>query len=82
MGSDRWELRLTNTGTTIPLEEQERIFEQFYPIPHSDPWQQGGTGLGLALAQAMANHLGGSLQVESTAYQTTFILRLPAAESC
>jgi signal transduction histidine kinase len=82
LGSDRWELRLTNTGTTIPLEEQERIFEQFYRIPHSDPWQQGGTGLGLALAQAMANHLGGSLQVESTAHQTTFVLRLPVAKSC
>lgn len=82
LGSDRWELRLTNTGTTIPPEEQERIFEQFYRIPHSDPWQQGGTGLGLALARAIANHLGGSLQVESTAHQTTFILRLPAAESC
>ncbi len=75
------QLRLTNTGTTIPAEEQERVFERFYRIPQADPWQQGGTGLGLALAQEIANHLGGSLQVESTAHETTFILSLPIGGS-
>ncbi|MCF2970158.1 PAS domain S-box protein [Synechococcus sp. Nb3U1] len=71
------QLHLTNTGTTIPVEQQELIFERFYRIPQSDPWQQGGTGLGLALVKEIANHLGGALQVESGDHRTTFILSLP-----
>ncbi|MEN9223816.1 MAG: ATP-binding protein, partial [Thermostichus sp. BF3_bins_97] len=73
---DLLQLRLTNTGIAIPPEQQEQIFERFYRIPQSDPWQQGGTGLGLALAKEIATHLGGSLQVESADHQTTFILSL------
>jgi signal transduction histidine kinase/PAS domain-containing protein len=61
-----------NTGVEIPPEELSRIFEKFYRIPNNDPWQHGGTGLGLALATKLTAHLGGSLKVSSTPGQTCF----------
>jgi len=70
-------LSITNTGVEIPPEEQERIFEKFYRIPNNDPWQYGGTGLGLALVKQMVHQLGGRLLLESGNNQTCFTVELP-----
>jgi signal transduction histidine kinase/DNA-binding NarL/FixJ family response regulator len=61
----------------IPEVELSQIFEKFYRIPNADPWQQGGTGLGLALVQKLVDHLGGALAVTSTQGWTTFTVQLP-----
>jgi len=70
-------ISVTNTGVEIPQEEQERIFEKFYRIPNTDPWQYGGTGLGLALVQQMVQQLAGRLTLESGNRQTCFTVELP-----
>jgi len=70
-------LQVTNTGVEIPSSELTRIFDKFYRIPSADPWQQGGTGLGLALVKRLADRMGGSVQVTSGAGQTRFIVILP-----
>ncbi|MBD1910413.1 GAF domain-containing sensor histidine kinase [Leptolyngbya sp. FACHB-8] len=70
-------LSVTNTGVEIPQDEQERIFEKFYRIPNNDPWQYGGTGLGLALVKQMVHQLGGRLTLESGQNQTCFAFELP-----
>ena len=62
----------------IPSEELPRIFKKLYRIPQADPWKQGGTGLGLALVQRLAEQLHGSIQVESSRGWTTFTLQLPS----
>lgn len=49
-----------------------RIFEKFYRGSQLDPWQQGGMGVGLALVQKLVEHLGGTIQVESSSGWTTF----------
>ncbi|MBW4681841.1 MAG: PAS domain S-box protein [Microcoleus vaginatus WJT46-NPBG5] len=61
----------------IPKAELPRIFEKFYRVPNADPWQQGGTGLGLALVYKLVEQLGGSIQVESDAGWTAFTVALP-----
>ena len=71
------QLKITNFGTEIPTEEFARIFDKFYRIKSADPWKQGGTGLGLALVKRLAEHLGGTIHLESANLQTTFIVELP-----
>lgn len=71
------EIGVKNTGIEIAPEEHDRIFEKFYRIPNNDPWKQGGTGLGLALAQKLTEHMGGTLAVESGQSWTQFTAYLP-----
>lgn len=75
----RLQLSVSNTGSAIPPSELPRLFEKFYRSPGRDRWQQGGTGLGLALAKGQVEHLGGSLSVTSDAEQTVFRFELPLA---
>jgi two-component system, NtrC family, sensor histidine kinase GlrK len=79
-GRDRWvEVRVSDTGTGIPSEEIERIFNKFYQSPHHQSQQERGTGLGLAIARHIVAAHGGRLWVESQLGQgSTFILLLPA----
>ncbi|MBE9052963.1 GAF domain-containing protein [Nostocales cyanobacterium LEGE 11386] len=76
---DALQLRISNSGLEIPTSDQSRIFEPFYHISKNDPWKYSGTGLELALVQKMVSHLGGSIQVESAAGQTSFIVQFPQA---
>ena len=58
-------LRVTDTGIGIPPEKLERIFEPFFQVDGGLTRRQGGLGLGLSLARQIAQHLGGSIRVES-----------------
>ncbi|WP_088891421.1 ATP-binding protein [Leptolyngbya ohadii] len=69
--------RITNTGAVIAPEESSRIFEKFYRIPGGDLWQQGGTGLGLALTKRLVEYLGGAIGVSSQGGETCFWVELP-----
>ena len=61
----------------IPIDDLPRIFEKFYRVPNADPWKQGGTGLGLALAKKLAEQLQGKIEVESENGWTTFTVTFP-----
>lgn len=71
------QVSVSNTGMPIPPAEWSRLFEKFYRSPGRDQWQQGGTGLGLALAKGQVERLGGTLGVTSDATQTVFTVSLP-----
>ena len=71
------QLKVINSGTEIPNCELALIFTKFYRVPSTDPWKQGGTGLGLALVQKLAENLGITIKVESGSNQTCFTLELP-----
>lgn len=71
----RLSIAVTNTGAEIPPEERDRIFSTFYRIPRSDPWQYGGTGLGLALVKKLVQRLGADIQMTSANGQTTFTIQ-------
>ncbi len=65
------ELKIIDNGPGIATEIRDRIF---YPLVSG---REGGTGLGLALAQSFVQQHHGSIEAESQPGHTCFTLRLP-----
>ena len=63
---DAIEIRVTDTGLGIAVEDQERIFEKFYRSDDEEVRNRGGHGLGLPLAKDIIELHQGQLSVEST----------------
>jgi signal transduction histidine kinase len=69
---------VTDTGPGIPLDQQDRIFDQFHQVDSSLTKAKGGTGLGLAIAKQIVEMHGGRIWVESTPGKgSTFQMELP-----
>jgi len=70
---------VTDTGSGIPRQFIDRIFEQFFRVP--DQKSETGTGLGLAIAKEIVEAHGGTINVESQEGEgTTFSFTLKKAE--
>jgi signal transduction histidine kinase len=54
-----------DTGIGIPLEDQQRVFEEFYRAENARAVSPVGTGVGLAIVQRIIDNWGGTLLVES-----------------
>ncbi|MHA7145877.1 sensor histidine kinase [Arthrobacter sp. TmT3-37] len=75
------QVSVTDQGSGITPEEQERIFERFYRIDAARSRQTGGTGLGLSIVKHVVSNHGGEVTVWSQAGQgSTFTVRLPEME--
>lgn len=60
-----YEICVADQGPGIVESAKSRIFEPFYQVDGSVTRQQGGTGVGLAVARGVARGHGGDLVVES-----------------
>ena len=75
---DDVEFTVADTGSGSPVEQHERIFEEFYQVPGSTALSGKGTGLGLPYARRLVDVLGGALLVSSEVGRgSTFTVRLP-----
>ena len=73
-------LEVADRGPGIPPEHRERIFDRFYRVDESRSREQGGAGLGLALARWAAEAHGGRIELDSEAGKgSTFRIVLPPA---
>lgn len=75
-------LTVTNTGTPIPAEKAEHIFERFYRVDESRVREKGGYGLGLSIAQKIVEKHNGEIGLDySNENGTRFSVRLPHAQN-
>jgi signal transduction histidine kinase len=81
-GEGREEIRISvsDRGEGIAREDLEHIFQPFYRSVSATAAQIHGTGLGLPLAQTIAEAMNGRITVSSEPGQgSTFVLHLPLA---
>ena len=76
--SDSLQFIVTDTGTGVPIEKAEIIFEHFEKLDHYSP----GLGLGLYVCRLIARALGGDIHLD-TLYTdgARFIFTIPNATS-
>ncbi len=69
---------VTDTGTGIPKEQVDHIFDRFYRTEEARSRESGGLGLGLAIAKELAELHGGKISVASEPGRgSTFTITLP-----
>ena len=58
-------LSVRDTGIGIPADELPHVFEKFFQVDPTAPYQQGGAGLGLAIVQRIVEAHDGRVWAES-----------------
>ncbi len=64
-GEGRLRFVVRDTGPGVPLNKQERIFEEFSQADASIARRYGGAGLGLAIVRRLATAMGGVVGLDS-----------------
>jgi len=76
--NDNVQLCVQDFGIGIRLEEQDKVFEQFYRVSGSKEHTFPGLGLGLYISAEIVKHLNGRIWVNSVAGKgSTFCFSLP-----
>jgi light-regulated signal transduction histidine kinase (bacteriophytochrome) len=71
-----------DTGPGIPVEEQSRIFQEFYQLENPERDRDKGLGLGLAIAKRSAELLGCQLTLCSkVGVGSVFKIAIPTASA-
>ena len=77
-GGVRFEIR--DTGSGIPADRLEQIFDRFTQADGSTTRTHGGTGLGLSICKGLVDAMGGTLSVDSqVGIGSTFAFTAPRA---
>ncbi|MBI3814217.1 MAG: hypothetical protein HY279_07115 [Nitrospinae bacterium] len=75
---DDIEISIEDTGSGIPKEYHEKVFERFVQVEGGKERVKKGTGLGLPIAKNIVEHHGGKVWVESEEGKgAKFIFTLP-----
>jgi signal transduction histidine kinase len=75
------EFRVRDSGIGISAENLSHVFERFYRVDRSRSRALGGSGIGLTIAKALVEGMGGQIRAESAGagQGSTFAFSLPMA---
>jgi two-component system phosphate regulon sensor histidine kinase PhoR len=80
--TDAIEVRVSDEGIGIPIDDQSRIFTKFYRAGTAPLTGAHGTGLGLFLVRGLLAAMNGRIAVESVEGEgSTFVFELPVSKS-
>jgi signal transduction histidine kinase len=65
LASGHFELCVADTGTGIPHDKLERLFEPFFQVDGSPTRSHGGAGIGLSIVRGVARGHGGDVRAAS-----------------
>ena len=72
------EIRVADSGTGIPAQYRESIFQSFFRVDKSRSRRYGGAGLGLALVREIVLLHDAEIRVEESSDEgTTMAIRFP-----
>lgn len=75
----QFEFQVADTGIGIPKEKIPFIFDRFHQVDSSETRSFEGVGLGLYIAKAFTELLGGKVAVESEPEKgSTFTIQIPS----
>jgi len=75
-------LTVEDTGSGIPADQLDRVFERFQQVEDNQAGKPKGTGLGLPICKEIIAHHGGEIGVESEEGEgSTFFFSLPCPPS-
>lgn len=72
-------ITITNTGTEIPDDKKEIIFESFNRLTSHRPTFEESSGLGLAIVKELVGSLEGVIKLNSSSSKVSFTVVLPFA---
>ncbi len=70
-------LTIANTGSTIPKDELNSIFDRFYKVDKSRGLDASGFGIGLHIVRSIVELHGGTINAISKDDYTKFVVHLP-----
>lgn len=70
-------ITVTNTGTEIPDDKKDEIFESFKRLTSGRPALEDSTGLGLSIVKELVNSLDGRIILNSDNSRVSFTVILP-----
>jgi signal transduction histidine kinase/ligand-binding sensor domain-containing protein/DNA-binding response OmpR family regulator len=75
------QISISNTGTGIPADQIEKIFDRFYQVDDNYKKDSEGSGIGLALTKELVEVCHGEISISSIPNKTTtFFVTLPIAK--
>lgn len=80
-GAGTTRLGVTDRGPGLPADQLEAVFERFYRADPARTRSAGGSGIGLTIARALAEAMGGRAWAEPAhdGIGITFLVELPSA---
>lgn len=79
IAGDQLLLKVADNGPGIPKKEQKKVFRRFFRGKYGEAFS--GTGIGLSLVKELVELAGGTIELKSSHFGTSFQVSLPVKQN-